>query len=42
MLLRAEEGSVLGTIKVTVKVMVTPELSAQELPFHELQGPVGP
>lgn len=44
MLLRAEAGSVLGTVKVTVtvKVMVTPELSAQQLPLHKLQGPAGP
>ena len=38
MLLRAEAGSVLGIIKVTV----TPELSAQQLPPHELQSPTGP
>ena len=37
MLLRAKAGSVLGT----VKVMVTPELNAQQLPLHKLQGPAG-
>lgn len=35
MLLRAKAGSVLGTVMVMVKVMVTPELSAQ-LPLHKL------